>query len=340
MTYNYNKLWKLLIDKGMTKTELRVQAGISTNILAKMGKNESVALESLAKICVALKCTLDEVVEIVSDEAASNPTISRSDEAIQNRQSFQNNYEQLELSFSHNKKKSNKPKVISLFSGAGGLDIGFEQAGFSIAVAVEMDPSCCDTLKTNRPDLPIINGNITDITGTEILSKAGLKPLEAALVIGGPPCQSFSLAGLRKGLEDDRGKLLFEYVRVVRETLPVGFVLENVKGLTNWDSGRALKLLIEELSKPIEFEGKTYVYTITPPKVLNAVDYGVPQYRERLILVGNRKGLTFEYPKPCDEKERKTVWDAIGGLPAPEQPSETALRVAGTIKGRREKFGF
>ena len=339
MTYNYNKLWKMLIDKGMTKTELRVQAGISTNILAKMGKNESVSLESLAKICVALHCTLDEVVEIVPEETSLLPN-KLSDETKQGSQSTQSDFEQMELPIFINNKEYNKPKVISLFSGAGGLDIGFENAGFSIAVAVEIDPACCDTLRSNRPNLPIINGNISNITGAEILSKAGLKPLEAALVIGGPPCQSFSLAGLRKGLEDDRGKLLFEYVRIVRETLPMGFVLENVKGLTSWDSGRALKLLIEELSKPIEFLGKTYVYTITPPKVLNAVDYGVPQYRERLILVGNRNGLTLEYPKPCDEKDRKTVWDAIGALPKPEQPSDTALRVAETIKGRREKFGF
>ena len=236
--------------------------------------------------------------------------------------------------------KTKKPKIISLFSGAGGLDIGFENAGFSIAVAIEIDPSCCDTLKTNRPDLSVINKNITDVTSDEILKAANLKPLEPALVIGGPPCQSFSLAGLRKGLDDDRGKLLFEFVRIVRETLPFGFVLENVKGLTNWDSGRALKLLIEEISKPIEYNGKIYSYTTTQPKVLNAVDYGVPQFRERLILVGNRKGLAFTYPTPIGESERKTVRDAIGDLPEPEAPSKMAQIVAKSIKGRREKHGY
>lgn len=233
-----------------------------------------------------------------------------------------------------------KPKVISLFSGAGGLDIGFEKAGFSIAVAVEADPSCCDTLKTNRPNLPIINKDITETTSEEILEAGNLKPLEAALVIGGPPCQSFSLAGLRKGLNDDRGKLLFEFVRIVRETLPIGFVLENVKGLTNWDSGKALGLLIEELSKPIEYHGNRYTYTIAKPQVLNAVDYGVPQFRERLILVGNRKGFDFTYPAPIDQSERKTVRDAICDLPEPDAPSEMAQIVAKSIKGRREKHGY
>lgn len=236
--------------------------------------------------------------------------------------------------------KHDNLKVISLFSGAGGLDVGFENAGFDIAVAVEIDPSCCDTLRANRPQLPIINKSITEVTSEEILKTAAIKPLEAALVIGGPPCQSFSLAGLRKGLDDERGKLLFEFVRVVRETLPFGFVLENVKGLTNWDNGRALQLLIEELSKPIDFNGSTYQYTIIKPKVLNAVDYGVPQYRERLILVGNRHNLGFEYPKPIAICERKTVKDAIGSLPGPDAPSEMAQIVSRSIKRRREKHGY
>lgn len=230
--------------------------------------------------------------------------------------------------------------VISLFSGAGGMDIGFEKAGFTIAVAVEIDSSCCETLRTNRPKLPIINKDISEVKAEELLKMANLQPLEAALVIGGPPCQSFSLAGLRKGLDDDRGKLLFEYVRIVRETLPFGFVLENVKGLTNWDSGRALKLLIDELSKPIEYNGATYQYTIATPRVLNAVNFGVPQFRERLILVGNRMGCDFTYPTPIAQSKWKTVRDAIGNLPEPEQPSEVALRVSGTIKGRREKHGY
>lgn len=229
-------------------------------------------------------------------------------------------------------------KVISLFSGAGGLDIGFESAGFKIAVAIEIDSSCCETLRTNRPDLPIINKNIAEVSGNEILKAAGLQVGEAALVIGGPPCQSFSLAGLRKGLDDDRGRLLFEYVRVVRETLPLGFVLENVKGLTNWDNGKALSMLIEELTKPIVFDGVVYNYIIADPKVLNAVDYGVPQYRERLILVGNRINKPYEYPEPM--ANRMTVWDAIGSLPEPGKPSDVAMRVAGTIKERREKYGY
>lgn len=235
--------------------------------------------------------------------------------------------------------KKQPHKVISLFSGAGGLDIGFENAGFEIAVAVEIDPACCDTLHTNRPNIPLINKSVVDVSGQEILNTANLKIGEADLVIGGPPCQSFSLAGLRKGLDDDRGKLLFEFVRIVRETLPKGFVLENVKGLINWDKGHAIELLIKELSRPIMHNGQEYVYSISSPRILNAVHYGVPQNRERLILVGNRIGKDFIFPQP-QQTPMKTVWDAIGHLPAPDKPSENALRVSKTIKKRKIKYGF
>jgi len=231
-------------------------------------------------------------------------------------------------------------KVISLFSGAGGLDIGFEKAGFSIAVAVEADSACCDTLRANRPATPVINERIENLSVEEILHKANIKPLEAALIIGGPPCQSFSLAGLRKGLNDERGKLLFEYVRIVRGALPFGFVLENVKGLVNWDSGRALRLLIEELKKPIKYNGQQYIYTITEPEVMNAIDYGVPQYRERIVIVGNRRNLKFKYPRKSSHTSPLCVWSAIGNLPEPDAPSETAVRVSETIKRRREKYGY
>ena len=233
-----------------------------------------------------------------------------------------------------------KLKIISLFSGAGGLDIGFQAAGFETAVAVELDSSCCDTLRTNRPNMCVLNKSVTDVTGDELLRLAHLKKGEPALVIGGPPCQSFSLAGLRKGLDDDRGKLIFEFVRIVRETLPKGFVLENVRGLSNWDHGRALSLLIDELSKPIHDEGKTYQYAIAKPQILNSVDYDVPQLRERLIIVGNRIGKSFLYPAPHVFDAQKTVWDAIGNLPKPEEPADVALRVSGTIKQRREKYGY
>lgn len=230
-------------------------------------------------------------------------------------------------------------KVISLFSGAGGMDIGFTRAGFDISVAVEADSACCETLAVNNPGLAIINEKIQDVPTDRIMETAGMAPLEAALVIGGPPCQSFSLAGKRKGTADERGQMIFEFARVVREALPVAFVLENVKGLINWNKGQAVQELMQLLQEPVVYKGKTYRYKVAEPQVLDAADYGVPQHRERLFLVGNRIGADFEYPAPTVESPA-TVEEAIGGLPPAEEPSSTAKRVAGAIAKRREAHGF
>ncbi|WP_075173752.1 DNA cytosine methyltransferase [Neptunomonas phycophila] len=246
-----------------------------------------------------------------------------------------------------------KREVISLFSGAGGMDIGFKEAGFKIAVAVEQDPSCCDTLRLNSPDLPVIEGDVSQVSTEEILKKAKLKPLEAALVIGGPPCQSFSLAGKRMGMNDDRGKLLLEFSRVVHEALPDAFVMENVKGMLNWEKGKAIEAVLNEFREPVVYEGKEYHYDVSY-KVLNSSSYGVPQHRERLFIVGNRLGKTFEFPEPTHGEQNNsepdlfssplkpysTAWDAFGDLPPADEPSETAKRVSQTIKGRIEKHGY
>jgi len=243
-------------------------------------------------------------------------------------------------------------KVISLFSGAGGMDIGFEQAGFEVVVAVEQDPSCCHTLRKNRPNLHVLERSVTDVSGDELLYLSGLKKTEPALVIGGPPCQSFSLAGKRMGLSDDRGLMILEFSRIVHEVLPTAFVMENVKGMMNWEQGKAIEAVLNEFREPRIHGGKEYHYDVSCD-VLNAVDFGVPQYRERLFLVGNRVGKTFGFPKPThaamDDTEllfepsvqqHNTVWNAIGSLPPADEPSDTAKRVAKTIKGRIVKHGY
>lgn len=246
-----------------------------------------------------------------------------------------------------------KRKVISLFSGAGGMDIGFRQAGFEIVVAVEQDSSCCNTLKINCPELAVIEDDINNVSTDVILEVAKLQILEASLVIGGPPCQSFSLAGKRMGLNDNRGMLILEFVRVVREALPKAFVMENVKGMLNWEKGKAIKAIINEFREPIKFNGNQYHYDVTY-KVLNASSYGVPQHRERLFIVGNRIGKSFNFPTPTHAKHNilepnlfgellspyRTTWDALGELPPAQEPSKTALRVSKTIRDRIEKHGY
>ena len=247
-----------------------------------------------------------------------------------------------------------KRRLISLFSGAGGMDIGFHAAGFSTAVAVEQDPSCCNTLRLNMPDTPIIEGDITSISTQAILNAANANPLEIDLVIGGPPCQSFSLAGKRMGMDDPRGMLVLEFLRVVREALPKCFVMENVKGMINWSNGKALEAIMTEATQTINYAGKQYRYTVSY-QVLNAAEFGAPQSRERVFVVGNRLGKIFEFPEPTHSSINKvsqtdlfgkqlapytTVQDAIGALPPATPPSLTALRVSQTIKDRIKNHGY
>jgi len=242
-------------------------------------------------------------------------------------------------------------KVISLFSGAGGFDIGFEQAGFEIVVAVESDPSCCNTLRKNKPHLQVIESDICQVTGAEILKAAGLKKGDAALVIGGPPCQSFSLAGKRMGLNDVRGSMILQFSRLVHEILPKAFVMENVKGMLNWENGKAIEAVLNEFREPAFYKNKKYIYDVTY-SVLNAVNFGVPQKRERLFIIGNRLGKKYSFPEPTHGSTLEqnlynkkllpiqTAWDAIGNLPEAEEPSDTAKRVSQTIKDRITKHGY
>jgi DNA (cytosine-5)-methyltransferase 1 len=245
-------------------------------------------------------------------------------------------------------------RLISLFSGAGGMDIGFHRMGFRTCVAVEQDSSCCNTLRQNMPDVPVLEGDICTITSEQILKAGNLKALEADVLIGGPPCQSFSLAGKRMGMDDPRGLLVLQYLRVVRDCLPKVFVMENVKGLVNWSGGSAIRAILDEATRPVIFEGNEYRYVVKY-KVLNAANFGVAQYRERVFIIGNRLDKEYIFPAATHENlgtvdqsclfdsnlnRVKTVWDAIGDLPPATEPSEVATRVSETIKERIKNHGY
>lgn len=186
-----------------------------------------------------------------------------------------------------------KPKVISLFSGAGGLDLGVDAAGAKIAVCVEPDEHCVATLRANSRGhgWKALDKPIQSYKTTDILKAAKLEVGEAALVIGGPPCQPFSKSGFwvegRKGIHDERN-LLGEFVRVVKEARPRGFIMENVFGLFYKTSKIAFDQLHEELTD----EGYTIEF-----KVVNAADYGVPQIRERLFILGSRVNSKLTFPE-------------------------------------------
>lgn len=199
-------------------------------------------------------------------------------------------------------------RFVSLFSGALGLDLGLETAGFETALCVENDAETVSTIKLNRPNLPVL-GDVTAVTGNEIREAAQLGDRELDLVVGGPPCQSFSVFGNRGGIEDHRGQLLFEFVRLVDELRPHTFVMENVRGLLSMPvvpKSKASEAAIQEnreltahgsllrllFSKFAEIGYRVDCY------VVNSVNYGAPQIRERLICIGNRHGLVSEFPSP------------------------------------------
>lgn len=189
-------------------------------------------------------------------------------------------------------------KSIELFAGAGGLALGLENAGFEAIALNEVDHDACETLRKNRPQWNVLEGDVSKIDFSQYVG--------VDFVSGGFPCQAFSYAGNRHGFEDTRGTLFFEFARVIRETRPKVFLGENVRGLLTHDNGRTLEVIrsvIRELG-----------YTLVEPKVLKAIFYRVPQKRERLVLIGIRNDLAdylsdFQWPSPAQRVY--TVRDAL-----------------------------
>lgn len=179
----------------------------------------------------------------------------------------------------------NEYKVLELFAGAGGLAIGMEKAGLKCEALNEWDKWACQTLRNNRPNWNVLEGDIKDFSFVQYRGKIDV-------VTGGFPCQAFSYAGKKLGLEDARGTLFYEFARAVQEVKPAICIGENVKGLLSHEKGKTLQGMISILDE--------IGYKVAPIQVLKAIHYNVPQKRERLILVGVRKDidLEFEYPKP------------------------------------------
>ena len=203
-----------------------------------------------------------------------------------------------------------RPIGIDLFAGAGGLSLGFEQAGFDIAACVEIDPIHCATHEYNFPYSASICASVTNLTGSEIRRRAGIGDRDIDVVFGGAPCQGFSMIGKRV-LDDPRNQLVSHYVRLVAELRPKYCVFENVKGLTVGKHVQFLKELISSL------EAAGYRVAL-PYRVLNAADYGVPQNRHRLFLLAARLDQTApDYPAPNAKKTN--VVAAISDLPDADQ---------------------
>lgn len=208
--------------------------------------------------------------------------------------------------------QNRRPIGIDLFAGAGGLSLGFEQAGFDVVAAVEIDPIHCAIHEYNFPNSVAICASVVDLTGNEIRRRAKLDDKTIDCVFGGAPCQGFSMIGKRV-LDDPRNQLVFHYVRLVSELRPRYCVFENVKGLTIGGHKQFLAELIEAL-------GQVGYDVLLPYKVLNAADYGVPQDRRRLFLIGALKGESMPvYPESTG---KVSVIEAIGDLPDAESFEE------------------
>lgn len=189
-------------------------------------------------------------------------------------------------------------RIISLFSGAGGLDLGFHNAGFETITANEFDKKICPTFRANFPNVDLIEGDIRNIPSERFADNI-------VGIIGGPPCQSWSEAGSLKGIEDARGQLFYEYIRVLRDKQPLFFVAENVSGMLAKRHETAVKGFMKL------FDKAGYDVNL---KMLNANDFNVPEDRDRVFYIGFRKDLNihdFEYPTPLEHKPtlREAIWD-------------------------------
>lgn len=192
-------------------------------------------------------------------------------------------------------------KLVSFFSGAGGLDLGFEKAGFDVIWANEYDKDIWETFEKNHKNTLLDRRSITEITSDEVPDCDG--------IIGGPPCQSWSAGGSLRGIEDKRGKLFYDFIRILKDKQPMFFLAENVAGM-----------LLDRHRIPLEgikqlFDECGYNLSVTP---VNASDYNIPQDRKRIFFVGYRKdlGIKFKFPEPTtpNKKDKRKLKNAIGDL--------------------------
>lgn len=218
--------------------------------------------------------------------------------------------------------------AIDLFCGAGGLSEGFRQAGFHVLAGNDFDPFAAQTFAATHAEAKFIPGPIEEISANDFLNAAGLRRGELDCLVGGPPCQAFSVYNHQRGMHDKRSHLFREYLRIVEGLSPKWVVMENVTGIFSAGGGQAVSQImtgLAELGYHVE------------QRVLHAEEYGVPQERRRVFFIGNRIGAPIQWPEPTHGPGRKpyvTIWDAIGDLPplengeAPDAPLKYACEPA------------
>lgn len=282
MPFSYNKLWKLANGKGLNKTQLRDVTGITNQSLSRLSKNQNVRLDVLERICDKLNCRIEEIMEYVGNVEVLDA---------------------VEKSTVVNNQLKSSLNTISLFSGAGGLDLGLINAGFNVVFANDILKPAIENYRHNIGEIHA--GDITKIDPADLP--------EADVVVGGFPCQPFSNAGNRLGTEDDRGNLYLEVLKMIESKKPKVVVMENVRGLLSMKNKDGSKLIdtIVYLLENTEPGYKAHV------KLLKASDYGVPQNRYRVFIVGIRSDINVNYhfPEPTTYNyDKLSVGSAIEGV--------------------------
>jgi DNA (cytosine-5)-methyltransferase 1 len=277
MQISYKPLWHTLLERGMSKEDLRIKAKLTTNAIANMGKDQNISMSTLLKICETLQCDLDSVVEIQGFKF----------------QMYHNQETNEQIKDENKMHSNNPPRLVSLFSGCGGMDKGFENAGYKRVWANDFD----------KDAQAVFRINLGEIDGRDI-TKVPVEDIpNCDIITAGFPCQPFSNAGNRRGVYDERGELYLECLRIIKSKNPRAVLFENVRGLLS-SKHQSGEKLIDVIKKDLENLGYQVNY-----EVVNASDYGVPQNRHRLILVALRNdiGKVFDFPPVQEDKRKLTL---------------------------------
>ncbi len=306
-TIDKNRVKEILKRKGLkNQTELASKMGITKNQLSEILSPKFSPLKSnVERLCDVLDIGFDEIMSVedidhkqinfIDTDDIENDKIleSTSQDEIKSEnqvEKIDNNEANKYVDIS-NVLAKRQYTAVELFAGAGGLALGLEESGFKDVGLVEWDKYAASTLRANRPEWNVIQGDVVEIAEKGIRNYID-KDVEVDLLSGGYPCQAFSYAGKKLGLEDVRGTMFYYYAKILEELMPKVFLAENVRGLVSHDEGKTLKTMIDvftEIGYNVEY------------KILKAIDYGVAQKRERVIIIGTRKDLNnvdFKFPKP------------------------------------------
>lgn len=307
MRIDKEKVNEIMIRKKIsTQTELANMVGITKNQLSVILSKKYCPIKSNAlKLCSVLDVDISEIVSFDNrqEHLDNNHTQEKElDIKEHNKMSI------IEDLVDVTKIKANRDyTVVELFAGAGGLALGLERAGFNDVGLVEIDKWACSTLRANRPNWNVIEADVVKVSEEGIRNYIE-EGIEVDLLSGGYPCQAFSYAGHKMGLEDVRGTMFYYYAKILSQLMPKVFLAENVKGLVNHDNGNTLKTMIEVFTS-IGYKVKY--------KVHNTVNYNVAQKRERIIIIGVRNDLAdiADYKFPKEYEYKPTLKDALKDVP-------------------------